>query len=79
MTLRVCSTSLDGNVRRAIDLRECDEADEKAFEALICAPAALNTSSGPKTEKHLPGAPPSVLPVLGTTQAEALNLSFGAS
>jgi hypothetical protein len=38
------NASLEGNTRRAIDLHEGDEIDEAAFEALIRAAAALNTS-----------------------------------
>jgi len=38
------NSSLDGNVRRAIDIRENDELDEKAFKMLIRAAAALNRS-----------------------------------
>ena len=34
-----------GNTRRAIDLHEGDEIDEKAFEALVRAAVALNASS----------------------------------
>ena len=40
------NSSLEGNVRRAIDLREGDEIDEGAFKALIRAAAALNKSLG---------------------------------
>jgi hypothetical protein len=36
------NSSLEGNVRRAIDLHEGDEMDEVAFETLIRAAAALN-------------------------------------
>ena len=36
------NSSLEGNVRRAIDLREGDEIDEAAFEALIRGAVALN-------------------------------------
>lgn len=39
------NSSLDGNVRRAIDLREGEEIDEKAFVALIAEAATLNESS----------------------------------
>jgi hypothetical protein len=39
------NSSLDGNVRRAIDLHEGDELDEKAFIALIAEAAALNEPS----------------------------------
>jgi hypothetical protein len=39
------NASLEGNVRRAIDLHEGDEIDEEALKALICAAVALNTSA----------------------------------
>ena len=42
------NSSLDGNVRRAIDIREGDKIDEKALKALIRAAVALNTSSAVK-------------------------------
>jgi hypothetical protein len=38
------NASLEGNVRRAIDLHEGDELDEDAFRTLIRAAAALNRS-----------------------------------
>jgi hypothetical protein len=38
------NSSLDGNVRRAIDLREGEAIDEAAFTALVRAAAALNRS-----------------------------------
>ena len=38
------NSSLDGNVRRAIDIHEGDKIDEKALKALIRAAIALNTS-----------------------------------
>jgi hypothetical protein len=38
------NSSLDGNTRRAIDIREDDKLDEKAFKALIRAAADLNAS-----------------------------------
>jgi hypothetical protein len=41
---KLFNSSLDGNVRRAIDIREDDELDEKAFKALIKAAVTLNTS-----------------------------------
>ena len=37
------NSSLDGNVRRAIDFREGDKIDEQALKALIHAAVALNT------------------------------------
>jgi hypothetical protein len=39
------NSSLEGNVRRAIDIHESDEMDEDAFKTLIRAAAALNKSS----------------------------------
>ncbi len=40
------NSSLDGNVRRAIDLREGDKINEKAFKTLIRAAVTLNNSKG---------------------------------
>ena len=40
------NSSLDGNVRRAIDIHEGEKINEKALKALIRAAIALNTSSG---------------------------------
>jgi len=39
------NSSLEGNTRRAIDVREGDTIDEKALKALIRAAVALNTKS----------------------------------
>jgi hypothetical protein len=39
------NSSLDGNVRRAIDFQQGDEIDEKAFKALIREAVAVNESS----------------------------------
>ena len=39
------NSSLEGNTRRAIDLHEDDEIDEKAFANLIRAAVSLNESS----------------------------------
>ncbi|HVM66554.1 MAG TPA: DUF1801 domain-containing protein [Acidimicrobiales bacterium] len=39
---RLFNASLDGNVRRAVDLQEGDKLDERAFKALIKAAVALN-------------------------------------
>jgi hypothetical protein len=38
------NASLEGNTRRAIDLREGNEIDEEALKALVRAAVALNTS-----------------------------------
>ena len=43
---KLFNSSLDGNTRRAIDIHEGEEVDEGAFNALIRAAVALNTSGG---------------------------------
>ena len=42
---KLFNSSLEGNVRRAIDLREGEKLNEPAFKALIRNAVALNTSS----------------------------------
>ncbi|HMK62059.1 MAG TPA: DUF1801 domain-containing protein [Acidimicrobiales bacterium] len=39
------NSSLEGNVRRAIDFHEGEKIDEEAFKALVRAAVTLNTSS----------------------------------
>jgi len=41
---KLFNSSLDGNVRRAIDIHENDELDNDAFKKLILAAVALNKS-----------------------------------
>jgi hypothetical protein len=48
---RLFNSSLDGNVRRAIDIHEGEEVDESAFKALVLQAVALNSSSKPKPSK----------------------------
>jgi hypothetical protein len=51
---KLFNSSLDGNVRRAIDIHEGEEVDGGAFKELIRAAVALNTSGGkarPRREK----------------------------
>ncbi len=38
------NASLEGNTRRAIDIHEGEEVDERAFKALVGAAVALNSS-----------------------------------
>lgn len=45
---RLFNASLEGNARRAIDLREGAALDEEAFKTLIRAAAALNASKPAK-------------------------------
>ena len=48
---RLFNASLDGNVRRAIDIHEGEKVDESAFKALVRQAAALNTSRKSKPAK----------------------------
>ena len=48
---RLFNASLDGNVRRAIDIREGEEVDEAAFKALVRQAIALNRSAKSKPSK----------------------------
>ncbi|MCX6120003.1 MAG: DUF1801 domain-containing protein [Ignavibacteriales bacterium] len=41
---RLFNSSLEGNVRRAIDIHEGEEVDESAFKALVRQAVALNSS-----------------------------------
>jgi hypothetical protein len=45
------NSSLDGNVRRAIDIHEGEEIDESAFKALVCQAIAINSSGKSKPSK----------------------------
>jgi hypothetical protein len=46
------NSSLEGNVRRAIDFHEGDKINEKALKAFIRAAVALNTSTANKSTKR---------------------------
>lgn len=48
---RLFNSSLDGNVRRAIDILEGEEVDEAAFKALVQEAVALNSSGKSKSSK----------------------------
>ncbi len=48
---RLFNSSLDGNVRRAIDIHAGEEVDESAFKALVRQAAALNGSGKSKSSK----------------------------
>jgi len=49
---KLFNSSLDGNVRRAIDIHEGEELDADAFKALVRAAVRLNTSAGRKSTKR---------------------------
>ena len=48
---RLFNSSLDGHVRRAIDIHEGEQVDERAFKALIRQAVALNKSVKSKRSK----------------------------
>ena len=63
---RLFNASLDGNVRRAIDIAESEEIDASAFKALIREAVALNSSGKAKPSKK------------GTTTTASDELKDGA-
>lgn len=48
---KLFNSSLEGKVRRAIDIHEGEKVDAKAFKALVRDAVALNTSGGKKSAK----------------------------
>ena len=48
---KLFNSSLDGNTRRAIDIREGEAVDTKAFKALIRAAVAQNAAGKAKTKR----------------------------
>ena len=48
---RLFNSSLEGNVRRAIDIHEGEEVAEPAFQALVRQAVAFNSSGKAKTSK----------------------------
>ncbi len=48
---RLFNASLDGNARRAIDIREGEDVDESALKALVRQAVALNSSGKSKPSK----------------------------
>jgi len=48
---RLFNSSLDGNVRRAIDIHEGEEVDGPAFKTLVRQAVALNRSAKSKSSK----------------------------
>jgi hypothetical protein len=48
---RLFNSSLEGNVRRAIDIHEGEEVNESAFQALVRQAVALNSAGKAKPSK----------------------------
>ena len=53
---RLFNSSLEGNVRRAIDIKEGESVDAAAFKALIRAAVALNRAGKAKAKTKAPKA-----------------------
>ncbi len=49
---KLFNASLEGNVRRAIDIHEGEEIDAGAFKALIASAVALNTANAKAKKKR---------------------------
>jgi hypothetical protein len=55
------NSSLEGNVRRAIDIREGEALDASAFKALVREAVAMNTSGTSKSKSKSSSAKPKLL------------------
>ncbi len=53
---RLFNSSLDGNVRRAIDVREGEQVDGAALKQLVRAAVALNREGNDKPKTHRAGS-----------------------
>lgn len=67
------NSSLDGNTRRAIDIREGETVDAKAFKALVKAAVALNGTPAKKAQpvKLLSGGNPQIAKADGDAPVQA--------
>jgi hypothetical protein len=54
-TARLFNSSLEGNVRRAIDIHEGEKVNESAFKALIRQAIALNSAGKSKSSRKARG------------------------
>jgi hypothetical protein len=83
---KLFNASLDGNVRRAIDLREHDRLDPAAFRALFLEAVAFNRKHPPKRARAAPassvgtkGARPAPASGAATKRARAAPSSRAAT
>jgi hypothetical protein len=51
---RLFTSSLDGKLRRAIDIHEGETVSEAAFKALVRRAVAVNSAATPKTRRKTP-------------------------
>jgi len=68
---RLFNASLEGNVRRAIDIHEGEVIDETAFKALIREAVALNGAGKKKKAKLLSGGNPQIAKADGAAPVKA--------
>src|ERR1700680_2979197 len=68
---RLFNSSLDGNVRRAIDIHEGEAVDESAFTALVRQAVALNSSGKSKPSKK--GKPAAAKLTRGVWKRQAIT------
>jgi hypothetical protein len=66
---RLFNSSLEGNLRRAIDIHEGDTINEAAFKALVREAVALNQSKPAKKTKT--AAPPVKAPAAGRARSKS--------
>ena len=71
------NASLEGNARRAIDLKEGDKVNEKAFKDLVRAAAALNASRGGKAKPKAATARKAARPAAAAKAAKPKLLTGG--
>jgi hypothetical protein len=65
---RLFNSSLEGNLRRAIDIREGEELDAAAFKALVREAIALNSSGKSKADKAKPAKAKAAIAKPGQTK-----------
>jgi hypothetical protein len=67
---KLFNSSLDGNVRRAIDIHEGEKIDEAALKALIRSAVALNVDGKQKSKPHSKPANRPTAPKSRTTKGK---------
>ena len=68
---KLFNSSLDGNVRRAIDLRKGEKLDEAAFKTLVRAAVALNVEGKQKSKPRSASAKRPALSKARTTKRKS--------
>jgi hypothetical protein len=76
---KLFNSSLEGNTRRAIDIREGEKVDADAFKALVRAAVALNTSGGKKKRRRMMPSPACTTSSLALHVARAMTSRSAAA